>query len=180
MELLANFLNFWRNSPSTQPTNRWSHQWLFISLKDWRSTVENHKDFNFVHHSSHFSPKQFWGHFDKYIFENEHLWTLNICESWGFLSFSSVHWATIISAIEVWRYELYGMQMSGRDICVWWTISVHKKNIHGGPYVLPSYYHLDAGGGAAAAAAACWAAASWAAAAAPCGNHCNCLSRFAV
>ena len=124
---LPNFLNFWRKSPSTQLTNRWSHQWLLISLKDWRSTVENHKDFNFVNYSSHFSPKQFWGHFDKYIFENEHLWTLNICESWGFLSFSSVHWATIISASEVWRYELYGMQMSGRDICVWWTISVYKK-----------------------------------------------------
>ena len=28
-------------------------------------------------------------------------------------------------------------------------------SIYGGPYVLPSYYHLDAGGGAAAAAAAC-------------------------
>ena len=123
---LANFLNFWWKCPFPQLTNRWSHQWLFISLRDWRSTVENHKDFNFVNYSSYFCPKQFWGHFDKYIFENEHLWTLNICESWAFLSFSSVHWATIISAIEVWRYELYSMKMSKRHIYVWWTISIYK------------------------------------------------------
>ena len=129
---LANFHNFWRKSSWTQLTNRWSPQWLFISSKDWRSTVKNHKDSNFVNYSSHFCPKQFWGHFDKYIFENEHLWTLNICESRAFLSFSSVHWATIISAIEVWRYAPYGMKVSIRQIYIWWTISIYK---YGGPCV---------------------------------------------
>ena len=130
---LASFLNFWRKSPSTQLTNRWSHQWLFISLKDWRSTVENHKDFNFVNYSPHFCPKQFWAHFDKYIFENEHLWTLNICEFWAFLSFSSVHWATIISAIEVWRYELHIWYENVRKAYMSQLLLLGKVENGGGP-----------------------------------------------